>query len=58
MYLTRRDNHRQGRVFRAKYDQDKGRAMNVRDIGSELGVAHVLEGSVQKACVYRKRGPS
>jgi hypothetical protein len=22
----------------------------VRDIGSELGVAHVLEGSVQKAC--------
>jgi adenylate cyclase len=27
----------------------KGRATNVRDIGSELGVAYVLEGSVQKA---------
>lgn len=27
----------------------KGRAANVRDIGSELGVAYVLEGSVQKA---------
>jgi adenylate cyclase len=27
----------------------KGRAMNVRDIGGELGVAYVLEGSVQKA---------
>jgi len=27
----------------------KGRAVNVRDIGSELGVAYLLEGSVQKA---------
>ena len=27
----------------------KGRATNVRDIGRELGVAYVLEGSVQKA---------
>jgi len=27
----------------------KGRAVNVRDIGSELGVAYVLEGSVQTA---------
>jgi adenylate cyclase len=27
----------------------KGRAANVRDIGRELGVAYVLEGSVQKA---------
>jgi len=27
----------------------KGRAANVRDIGGELGVAYVLEGSVQKA---------
>ena len=27
----------------------KGRAVNVRDVGSELGVAYVLEGSVQKA---------
>jgi adenylate cyclase len=27
----------------------KGRATNVRDIGKELGVAYVLEGSVQKA---------
>jgi adenylate cyclase len=27
----------------------KGRATNVRDIGSELGVAYLLEGSVQKA---------
>ena len=27
----------------------KGRAANVRDIGSELGVAYLLEGSVQKA---------
>jgi adenylate cyclase len=27
----------------------KGRAVNVRDIGSELGVAYVLEGSVQRA---------
>jgi adenylate cyclase len=27
----------------------KGRAMNVRDIGRELGVAYVLEGSVQRA---------
>ncbi len=27
----------------------KGRAANVRDIGNELGVAYVLEGSVQKA---------
>ena len=27
----------------------KGRATNVRDIGRELGVAYLLEGSVQKA---------
>ena len=27
----------------------KGRATNVRDIGKELGVAYLLEGSVQKA---------
>jgi adenylate cyclase len=27
----------------------KGRAANVRDVGSELGVAYLLEGSVQKA---------
>ena len=27
----------------------KGRAVNARDIGSELGVAYLLEGSVQKA---------
>jgi adenylate cyclase len=27
----------------------KGRAMNVRDIGRELGVAYLLEGSVQKS---------
>jgi adenylate cyclase len=27
----------------------KGRAMNVRDIGRELGVAYLLEGSIQKA---------
>jgi adenylate cyclase len=28
----------------------KGRATNARDIGKELGVAYLLEGSVQKAC--------
>ncbi len=27
----------------------KGRATNARDIGKELGVAYLLEGSVQKA---------
>jgi len=27
----------------------KGRAMNVRDIGQDLGVAYILEGSVQRA---------
>ena len=27
----------------------KGRAVNVRDIGRELGVGYLLEGSVQKA---------
>lgn len=35
-------------IARASAYAYKGRAINVRDVGAELGVAYVLEGSVQK----------